>query len=36
MFSAKWWHILLLLAVGYAIGIWMPGPGQSLKKKISG
>jgi hypothetical protein len=30
----KWWHIALILAIGYFAGIMWPSFGQSIKAKI--
>jgi hypothetical protein len=32
--SVRWWHILALVAIGYAIGFWMPKLGQMTLGKI--
>lgn len=32
--SARWWHILLLILLGYALGYWMPALGDMTLGKI--
>ena len=32
--STKWWHILLLVLIGYAIGYWMPALGDMTLGKV--
>ena len=32
--STKWWHTLLLVLAGYAIGYWMPKLGDMTLGKI--
>jgi hypothetical protein len=31
-----WISAVLLLVIGYAIGVWKPGIGQHLKAKVTG
>lgn len=30
----KWWHILLFILIGYALGYWMPALGNATLAKI--
>lgn len=32
--SVKWWHILVLVLIGYAIGYWMPSLGDMTLGKL--
>jgi Na+/H+-dicarboxylate symporter len=32
--TTRWWHILILLAIGYALGYWMPKLGDVTLMKI--
>jgi hypothetical protein len=32
--SARWWHVLLVLLIGYALGYWMPALGDMTLGKI--
>lgn len=32
--TTKWWHILGLLIIGYALGYWMPALGNMTLAKI--
>lgn len=32
----KWWHIIGLVVLGYALGIFVPGPGAKIKDAVSG
>lgn len=34
MFSAKWWHIIILIGIGYALGYWMPQAGNATIGKL--
>jgi len=34
--KGHWFGALILLLVGYAIGVWKPGIGQQVKAKITG
>lgn len=34
--KGHWFGALILLLIGYAIGVWKPGIGQQLKAKITG
>jgi hypothetical protein len=34
MMTPKWWHILILVAIGYALGYWMPKIGDMTIGKI--
>jgi len=34
MFTPKIWHLILILAIGYAIGYWMPALGNATLAKI--
>lgn len=36
MKKAHWVGVVVVLLVGYAIGVFYPGPGQKLKDKIVG
>lgn len=30
------WHLVAVLVIGYAVGVFWPGPGQAVKSKIMG
>lgn len=32
--TTKWWHIILYLAIGYALGFWMPQLGKATLGKL--
>ncbi len=32
--TARWWHFLLILAIGYALGYWMPALGNATLAKV--
>ena len=32
--TTRWWHILILLAIGYALGYWMPKLGDVTLAKV--
>jgi len=32
--TARWWHILLVAGIGYAIGYWMPKLGDMTLGKL--
>jgi hypothetical protein len=32
--TPRWWHILIILAIGYALGYWMPAIGNMTLGRI--
>jgi len=34
MLSTRWWHIIGILVIGYALGYWMPALGDMTLKKV--
>jgi hypothetical protein len=30
------WHLILILILGYALGVLWPGPGQKVKSAVTG
>ncbi len=32
--TARWWHFILILMVGYALGYWMPALGNATLAKV--
>jgi hypothetical protein len=34
--KGHWFGAVVILLVGYLIGVFYPGPGQKLKSKVSG
>lgn len=32
--TTRWWHILIILAIGYALGYWMPQLGNASLGKL--
>jgi hypothetical protein len=32
--TPRWWHILLILVIGYALGYWMPALGNATIGKL--
>lgn len=34
--TAKWWHMFLIIAVGYALGYYFRGVGDMTLAKITG
>lgn len=32
--TARWWHLLILLAIGYALGYYMPALGDVTLGKV--
>jgi len=32
--TTRWWHIVLILAIGYALGYWMPALGNASLAKV--
>jgi hypothetical protein len=32
--TVKWWHILGIAAIGYALGYWMPSLGKMTLGKV--
>lgn len=32
--TARWWHLVLILAIGYALGYWLPAAGNATLGKL--
>lgn len=32
--TTRWWHIVLLILIGYALGFWMPALGTATIGKL--